>query len=313
MKINFLSYLHPFRYNGGGEMALRAVIEHGRQRGHDIGVFARRTGKLSRLFPPRLESLPPADVYFLADLFNCPEEGLALDRSLLERIVARSPYIHFDNAYVDVCQRPAFPCSGDRVRCPDACTLERARWLYAGSLACVFVSPLHYRVVSGILGQGIIRNPIIARPFVDTSLFFDRHEPRDIDCLYVGMIAKYKGYENLRRLFSGQNILLIGKNITGEKLIGKHIPYVPQSELPAYYNRAKNFVHLPEWIEPQGRTVVEAALCGCNLITNENVGATSFDFDISNPQIIADAPDHLWRDIEACLGVATTRPNLAAI
>ena len=50
--------------------------------------------------------------------------------------------------------------------------------------------------------------------------------------------------------------------------------------------------------------MVEAALCGCKLITNENVGATSFDFDISDPQMIADAPDHFWREIERCLGVA---------
>jgi glycosyltransferase involved in cell wall biosynthesis len=299
MKINFLSFLHPFRYGGGGEMVLRAVIERARQRGHDVRIFARRSGKLSRLIAPRMHP-PPADLYFLTDLFNCPEQGLAFDRSLLERVITHERYVHFDNSYVDVCRRPALPCGGDRSRCQDECAVDRARDLYRRSLANVFVSPLHHRVIAGLVGDDAIPNPVIARPFLDPTLFYDRRQPRDIDYLYVGVIAKYKGYENLKRRFANENIVLIGKNATGEKLIGRHIPHVPHEQLPLYYSRAKHFVHLPEWPEPQGRCVVEAALCGCKLVTNEKVGATTFDFDITDPQIIADAPDHFWREIERC-------------
>ena len=63
-------------------------------------------------------------------------------------------------------------------------------------------------------------------------------------------------------------------------------------------NRAKNFVFLPRWPEPQGRVVVEAAMCGCNLITNQNVGATSFPFDLANPANFAGAEDEFWSAIE---------------
>jgi hypothetical protein len=63
-------------------------------------------------------------------------------------------------------------------------------------------------------------------------------------------------------------------------------------------NRAKHFVFLPRWPEPQGRVVTEAALCGCQLITNQNVGATSFPFDIANPANFAGANDEFWDAIE---------------
>ena len=43
-------------------------------------------------------------------------------------------------------------------------------------------------------------------------------------------------------------------------------------------------MYFPRWPEPQGMVVIEAAMCGCKIISNNNVGALSFDFDISNPK-----------------------------
>jgi hypothetical protein len=66
-------------------------------------------------------------------------------------------------------------------------------------------------------------------------------------------------------------------------------------------NRAKNFVFLPRWPEPQGRVVVEAALSGCKLIVNENVGAMSFPFDIANPENMKDSKRIFWEELEAAV------------
>jgi hypothetical protein len=35
-------------------------------------------------------------------------------------------------------------------------------------------------------------------------------------------------------------------------------------------NRTKTFVHMPRWPEPYGITTIQAALCGCEVIENEN-------------------------------------------
>lgn len=298
MTINFISYLDPFVYHGGGEQALRMVIQRGRGRGHDIRVFARRRGRLSKILRPSF-AMPEADLYFLADVFNCPDDGCSLDKDLLDRIVRQKRYIHFDNAYVDVCPRAALPCGGARSECPGACSADASRWLYQRSLANVFVSPLHHKVISNLIGAENIPNPLIARPFIDVDQFHDKHMTRDIEYLYVGVISEYKGYSTIKSRFAGKDIVMIGRNATGEPIIGKHIPHVPHDVLPTYYNRAKCLVHLPVWPEPQGRCVVEGALCGCQLIINDNVGAGTFDFDITDRKTIADAPDHLWREVEA--------------
>ncbi|HWQ03098.1 MAG TPA: hypothetical protein VNL38_01335, partial [Candidatus Nitrosotenuis sp.] len=163
MHITFVSYLDPFAYHGGGEMVLRAAIAHGRRRDHRITVLSRRNGKFSRMFAPALTRPRETELYILADVFNCPEDHLPLDFAFLRSIVEHEPFIHWDNAWVDVCARPALPCHGHRENCPDACALERARWLYSRALACVFVSPLHARTMEQLLGDGVVRRRIVAR------------------------------------------------------------------------------------------------------------------------------------------------------
>jgi hypothetical protein len=73
---------------------------------------------------------------------------------------------------------------------------------------------------------------------------------------------------------------------------------IPYHEVPILMNRAKSFVFLPRWPEPQGRVVIEAALCGCRLITNDRVGATSFPFDISRIDHFKGATADFWDKIE---------------
>ncbi len=69
-------------------------------------------------------------------------------------------------------------------------------------------------------------------------------------------------------------------------------------DIPNYLNKTKNFVFKPRWPEPQGRVVVEAALCGCNLDLNDNVGAKTFEFDISVPENYENAADEIWNKLE---------------
>jgi hypothetical protein len=48
--------------------------------------------------------------------------------------------------------------------------------------------------------------------------------------------------------------------------------------------------------------VVEAALSGCNLIVNENVGAMSFPFDIAEPLNIQESASLFWDELEVKIG-----------
>lgn len=107
----------------------------------------------------------------------------------------------------------------------------------------------------------------------------------------------------MRRSFPDGNITLIGKRMPGvDPSFGNQIGFVPYEEVPIYMNRAKNFVFLPRWPEPQGRVVVEAAMCGCNLVVNGNVGALSFDFDLRDPRNYEGAAADFWGTLEQVAG-----------
>jgi glycosyltransferase involved in cell wall biosynthesis len=153
-----------------------------------------------------------------------------------------------------------------------------------------------------VLGIDDVNKAIVARPIIETNNFYDRGLERDIENLFVGVISEAKGFYEMRDRFAGQEIVLVGAVHPGVKVdFGTHLGKLPYDQIPELMNRAKNFVFLPRWPEPQGRVVVEAALSGCKLVVNENVGATSFPFDIANPENMRDSKRIFWEELEAAV------------
>lgn len=310
MKINYIAVLNPYEHGGGGEVVLKQLLESGKKRGHKI--------RITSLYSKRQESFSNPDLTIAADIFNTPLLFRKFTEPFLKRLFDGGKYVHFDNAYVDSCNLDYLPCSGKptplcswkspmnlkrNIRAVDFGTgcyqkRESVQKLYHNSSLNVFVSPLHRKVISSMLGLEESKG-FVLRPLIDSSRFFDRKERRDIEYLFIGAIGEAKGVENLREQFSNKNLHLIGNIVKGTNLdFGTHLGTVPYEEIPHYLNRAKNFVFLPRWPEPQGRVVVEAALCGCNLITNNNVGATSFPFDIGDPKYLENAEQEFWETLE---------------
>jgi glycosyltransferase involved in cell wall biosynthesis len=134
---------------------------------------------------------------------------------------------------------------------------------------------------------------------IDTKVFFNERRERDIDYLFVGVLGEAKGLSAMRERFGQTDIHLIGRCTPGVKPdFGRYLGHVSYEEVPRYMNRAKNFVFLPRWPEPQGRVVAEAALCGCRIIGNENVGALSFDVDLADPHSYVGVEDKFWVALE---------------
>lgn len=317
MKIDCLSYFHPLQFGGGGEMITRALIEEGRKRGHTI--------RLRSVRPKIDEGIGDADLYWLVDVFNFPQTLKSrgawqhFPTALLEDIANNRPFIHMSNAYVDVCNLGYLPCSGNaQARClhKSPAHLVRnlalrdfgqecfaraplVRKLFARSVLNVYLSPLHQQTIECILSEGDMPESFVLKPMINSTAFYDQKRERDIDYLFVGVIGEAKGLAAMRERFRDADIHFVGKLAAGEKLdFGTYHGSVPYHEVPNFMNRAKHFVFLPRWPEPQGRVVIEAALCGCELVTNQNVGATSFPFDIGNPANFANANDEFWTAIE---------------
>jgi glycosyltransferase involved in cell wall biosynthesis len=126
--------------------------------------------------------------------------------------------------------------------------------------------------------------------------------------LYVGTINRAKGYENLIERFGPDRLTLVGPNYLDEPVQGTWLGPIAYEELPEIYNRARTFAHLPKWIEPMGRTVVEAGLCGCELVLNDRVGVTSYEpQDWQDPSRVGRNADRFWADLEGTLGDTAPR------
>jgi len=317
MKIKCLSYFHPFHFGGGGEMVSRALIEEGRRRGHKIRIHSVR--------PNVDEGGDGADLFWLVDVFNFPQTlksrgaWLRFPPAMLEGIADQRPFIHMSNAYADVCNLGHLPCSGNasaicRYKSPlklvhnfalrdfGRCCFAHdalAHKLFSRSALNVYVSPLHQRMIENILGETSLPEAFVLKPVIDGSVFYDRKGERDIEYLFVGVIGEAKGLAAMRERFRNSDIHFVGKIAPGERLgFGAYHGSRPYREIPELMNRAKHFVFLPRWPEPQGRVVIEAALCGCELITNQNVGATSFPFNISDPGNFVAAKEEFWIAVE---------------
>lgn len=318
MNLNVVSFLSPHVYNGGGEMISRRLIDVGVGRGHDI--------RLSSVRPKQREAHASPDLTLLIDVFNFAHSVKSLGAwrefgpAFLEEMIEPAPFVHLTNAYVDICNLPYLPCSGERLDgCPvkptlnvgqrfmirdwsHDCFAQRAlvRRLYEASVLNVYLSPLHRRITESLLDSTRLPSSYVLEPMIDTKVFFNERRERDIDYLFVGVLGEAKGLSAMRERFGQTDIHLIGRCTPGVKPdFGRYLGHVSYEEVPRYMNRAKNFVFLPRWPEPQGRVVAEAALCGCRIIGNENVGALSFDMDLADPRSYEGVEDDFWARLEA--------------
>jgi len=305
------------KYSGGGEMVNRQLIDVGRSRGHQISTTSVRNRKL--------EIQEDADLYMLADIFNFPHtiksrgNWLKFSEKFLNEVMLNKPFVHLNNAYSDICNLGYLPCSG---KSEEICKFKSGskirqnlinrdfstncfsyrdivRQSYLKSVANIFVSPLQREVISKSVSIPENHKSLIVNPIINTNDFKNHNSERDIDFLFVGVLSEAKGYFELREKFRDKNIHLVGDIHPDIKLdFGTYLGKLSYSEIPLIMNRAKNFVYLPRWPEPQGRVVVEAALSGCKLITNENVGALSFPYDISDPRNIEKSGEVFWQELE---------------
>ena len=301
-------------------MVVRRLIEVGQERGHQFR-FTSAKGRKS-------EYDKDADFDWLIDIFNYPEtlksrgSWIRLDMDFLSAVIENRRFIHMTNAYADVCNLGYLPCNGNQADiCEHKSPLRISRNLaardfspacftlnplvlksFVNSVANVYVSPLHQRISSQVLQIDDAMKSIVLRPIIDVKKFYNSNVERDIENLFVGVISEAKGFHQMREQFSGKELILVGDIHPAVKLdFGTYLGKLSYEQIPILMNRAKNFVFLPRWPEPQGRVVVEAALSGCRLIVNENVGAVSFPFDLSDPKNVQNSELIFWKEIESVI------------
>jgi len=178
--------------------------------------------------------------------------------------------------------------------------------LYAKSLLNIFLSPLHQEQCGTLLpAQNVYLQPSPVTGFYNLGL------PRDPKMvLSVNGLAYHKGLDNVleyAQFHPDYHFVFYGWGNARDILRVNQIDNceyrgsVDHKQLLQIYNQAQYFIHLPNWIEPFGRTIMEAYLCGCSIIYNDRVGALSYNWDWKDYGKIKGmndkAPDNFWDKI----------------
>lgn len=319
LKINFVSHLNPFHYHGGGEQITNAIIKEGLNRGHDIKIVSMKPKKLRLVSRIRMHRNP--DLWLLFDVFNCPEQRRHFRESFINRIISSGKYILGQNAYGDICYLNALPCNGNigngsicvekkedyygyrenKTGWKDGyCPVNDNRELFAKALLNIFLSPLHASVFNKIYPE-ISDKTFILKPLIDIDMFNNKNNKRDIKYASYGGMSEAKGFYNIRERFPDEEVVFFGSDnapLAEKYKYGKIVGRIPYEEMPDFLNRVEYYIHMPRWPEPHGLIINQAVLSGCKLITNENVGALTHDFNIADRSAYRNNAAELWKRME---------------
>jgi len=178
---------------------------------------------------------------------------------------------------------------------------------FKGYKHSIFLSPLHYETTVKKVGYNIEDYSILPSP-IDSKLFNTKdRDPIKNTVAVVGNMCELKGLNEFMVYLESNPSTVFNIVGWGETEALKKYPNVKIYEqmslknIARFYKRNESFYHRPLWNEPFGRTVVEAYLCGCNLICNSNVGALSYGWDFNDYDKIkreVNTSNKFWKIIE---------------
>jgi len=150
---------------------------------------------------------------------------------------------------------------------------QNKKILFNDNLLTCFMSPEHIHSYIGYF----VGDKYVLYPPIDTDIFQDYNQPRNVDCVWIGLFHPLKGiieFSNYVKQNQEKSFILIG---FGDESYIKDIMYLPNVNylrmlknelLPSVYNTSKSLFFSPQQDETFGRTVAEAIICGCNIITD---------------------------------------------
>jgi hypothetical protein len=263
---------------GGAELTDSALIQRGRELGHDI-VWT-RTNTLP---------LPEADLIITSNMHKA-------DSTFIEHILQRKYVALFHDSkgehfYEDV---------------------------FEGAVALVFMSRTHrdlYASRHNTNGSKWADSFLQPAAFADVDRFYVGEKKEDV-AVYCGLMAEHRGIYRLLEyakdhtktqfhLFGPVHSPKIERKLQKiTKNPRKNVLYFgPRNpeDVPDILARAKYYIDLG-LVGCFGRGVIEGYLSGCSLIVNDAIGALSYDWPWyareEVREILREAPTRFWRELD---------------
>jgi hypothetical protein len=280
---------------GGGELSERAVITEGIRRGHNIELCTPNT--------PNKNNVLKAEIAIIGNASRFPTQYLA-------QVSEQQEIVNYIHDFWPLCRHRLFYSALDKCKttCPH---LPFAKKMLLSSSLNIFLSPLHKKMwLRAIPELKDIETYLHVSP-VETKTFVPLDVPKiPNSTLCVNCLLKFKDLENIiqyAETHPERTITCVGGKEANVRLPPNVIPIgsVSKEEMPGMYVQTEEFLHLPNYIEPCGRTTIEAKLCGAPLKLNKLVGAASFkEFKYDRDRFakwIAGSARRFWLKIEKVL------------
>lgn len=264
-------------WRGGAEFSARQVMAVGQRCGFHV--------ELVTPVEVREDTLANADLIVLNNLWRFSGEQMkAILAVLFER---RVPYVKYEHDHREL-TRPEF-----------------SRRLFEHAALSVFLSPVHrdnYREGLGATGECI---PL--------AIDVDAYGPvpgvtRVPGTALVCNVRTIKTWDRLKTYIAEHPEIRFTVLAANDVIRGSNVKTIPPAlpeKMPALYSAHEFLVHLPDaWCAGE-RVVLEAALCGCRIVANEQVGHASWGWDLTDAaalrERLIDAPFVFWRLIDGIL------------
>jgi glycosyltransferase involved in cell wall biosynthesis len=162
----------------------------------------------------------------------------------------------------------------------------------------------------------MVNNSVLVFPlYCDEKKFWNMHRLRLPDSyFFAGRLYYEKGIDNVLNLAVQNpkvNFYFLGeglpKYITRIANVGNcsYLGGFPdeREKMVEYYNMFENFVSLPVWMDTGPTKVVEAELCGCKLVLNDNNKIRTWNWkDVTEcRKMIKESTDKFFERIEECI------------
>jgi len=235
---------------------------------------------------------------------------------------AINPYFDCVDGYLDA---QLYVCCGKPEKPPEryACLFwddielpvnKESRRFLENSIMTLYASPEQLRRKKAKwVGTAWGCDPLAMPPLVDPDVYYDEGGPRH-GAMWVGRYRPLKGLRNTidwaRESGKTLDIHGIGRPFlwlrdfieqpsrwweTDGVRVHDH---VPDLQMPKIFNRHQSLASFPQWFDPCPRACIEAAMCGCKVLTNEENGFASWGYSAERWEAEMRAlPDLFWREL----------------
>lgn len=281
-------WVQDSNFMGGAELSSQQVIKIGEKLGFDIFTLTPHNFELGILRNAKLLIINNIWTFNVTQMVE-------IKRAIFE---FQRPYIKYEHDMREL--------YNDR--------LSFSRRLFKHSKMNVFISPLHLQEYQQKIYE---MSPSHTFPL---AIDVDKFKPNPKikrgmkKVVHASGNLHNKGHQKLLAMtvqrpdmkfdiFVGQN-KLITQMFAGQKNVRLR-QRLDIDKMPDVYSSAGYLVHLPIGAWAGERVVLEAALCGCKLIINDNVGHKSWGWDFKDTAALRaklkQAPYEFWREVEKVL------------